>query len=119
MRKHFVRSVGAGSCHKFFWCQTTLHILVSRRGTFKVPPEIFYHNKKRKLCFKIVFISCSNSTYQLGFHGVEIGSNLLIFKMTETMFLLTAEIFSFQQLIQSKLLYYEEQERVYFVATFY
>ena len=35
------------------------------------------------------------------------------------MFLLTAEIFSFQQLIQSKLLYYDEQERVYFVATFY
>ena len=119
MRKHFVRSVGAGSCHKFFWCQTTLHILVSRRGTFKVPPEIFYHIKQLKLCFKIVFISCSNSTYQLGFHGVEIGSNLPIFKMTETMFLLTAEIFSFQQLIQSKLLYYEEQERVYFVATFY
>ena len=35
------------------------------------------------------------------------------------MFLLTAEIFSLQQLIQSKLLCYEEQERVYFVATFY
>ena len=84
-----------------------------------MPPEIFYHIKQLKWCFKIVFISCSNSTCQLGFHGFEIGSSLLIFKMVETMFLLTAEIFSFQQLIQSKLLYYEEQERVYFVATCY
>ena len=71
-----------------------LDMSVSRRGTFKVPPEIFYHIKQLKLCFKIVF-SCSNSTYQLGFYGVEIGSNLLIFKMTETMFLVTTEIFSF------------------------
>ena len=57
--------------------------------------------------------------YQLGFCSVEVGQNLLTLLMAEIVVLLTAKIFIFQEVLQSKLLYSKDQMWVCIVSTFH
>ena len=56
--------------------------------------------------------------YQLGFCSVEFRWNLRFFEVPETGFRQTAKTFSFQQVIEILLLWYQELKCVYIVFVF-
>ena len=67
-------------------CETTLHFSVSQRRTFVMPPKNFWHNNRQRMWFKVVFVSCWNSMYQLFFSMVKLGQICLFWKEPKSCF---------------------------------